>query len=78
MAGAGDALVRGGDVRPQPVDQVGPRVDDLRAELDESLVPQLERGELALGDPRAARRLQEAVALAQHAVVVGEHTREPR
>ena len=53
-------------------------VDDLRAELDEPLVPDVERRELVLGDPRAARRLQQAVALPQHPVVVGEHAGEPR
>ena len=79
MPGAGDLLV---GLRPRcgrsRSTSVGARVDDLRSELDEPLVPELERRELALGDPRAARRLQQGVALPQHPVVVGEHAGEPR
>ncbi len=77
VIGAGDGEVRGSDTGSQRVDQGESCGDDLDAQGDETLVPDLERREAAAAHALRARRLEQGVPLSEGAVVVREHAREP-
>ncbi len=78
MARPGDRLVGLRHPWAQAFDEVRAPVDDRRADLHEAVVPELQCGQLALGDACATRRLEQAVALPEHAVVVRQDAGEPR
>lgn len=78
MIGAGDRRVRGGEGTLQIRRESQSRVDDLRSESDELVIPDVEGGERVATNAACACRLQQRGVLAQHAVVVGEHAGQPR
>ena len=75
-ARCGDPLVGIAHGFAQPLDEVTSADHDLHSELHESLVPDVEGGELLGRRARGTCRLQQGVALTQHPVVVGEDPRE--
>ena len=78
MLGARDARVRHFHLWSQSLDEFLPPLDDLGAECNESLIPQLERRQLPLRNAGTPRALQKRVPLLEHSLVVGDDPREPR
>ncbi len=63
---------------PQPVDEGKPLGNNFCAELDELVVPDVERRELLGAEPLLPARFQQRIALAQHPLVLRDRFAEPR
>ena len=78
MVGVDDRPIRRRERIAEFGDEGEPLVDELGAERDEPLVPDVECREFVGREPARAGTLQKGVALFQHPLVVGHDARETR
>jgi hypothetical protein len=78
VIGVDDRVIRRGQRRTELADERDALVDELGAERDEALVPDVEGRELVDCESTGSSALEQRVALLEHALVVGHDAREAR